>query len=261
MEKMWNGTCNVMAWDKSELVAIESSEKNRDRKFIIGDKLLVNEPHAIVSRRYDPEFSDTVNWMVNALFYGDEQGLTKDLTRCPNSTTATNKPVEDLDFLNAVYCVGNYGDIFDGDEDNRGRNRINDGSTGMIYGYPLGNLERDDDLDSAWEGYLDTTRLDQIRDAGSLNCGVVNTTSISLVDMSTDFCHTLAAGFFNGNSKAANITYYSGNDDSSFIALGDHQIDVLSGAMIEKKYDFAKPSRTEWAHFSTPYYYGNETGG
>ncbi|KAL7526276.1 hypothetical protein ACHAXR_002496, partial [Thalassiosira sp. AJA248-18] len=83
-----------------------------------------------------------INWVLQALFYGEEHGLAKDPTLCQKSTRVTLNDVSDLDFLNAVHCVGNYGEIFDRELNNRGMNQINNG-TGMLYAIPLGNLDKD----------------------------------------------------------------------------------------------------------------------
>jgi len=44
----------------------------------VGDKLMTKEPLSIVTRNNDREFSDVINWVVHSLFYGEEQGMTKD---------------------------------------------------------------------------------------------------------------------------------------------------------------------------------------
>jgi len=135
MELLKNGTCNVFASDISFLPAIASSTHGFEN-FIVGNQLKTKEPLAAVTRNNDREFSDIVNWVIQALYYGEEQGLTKDLTLCENHTNFTYQ-VSDLDFLDAVHCVGNYGNIHDGDKNSRGMNQINNGTTGMLYAIPF----------------------------------------------------------------------------------------------------------------------------
>lgn len=269
-EVLWSGACNVMAWDKSELLDLESSDKNRGGKFSVGHKKLIeNEPQALITRNGDREFSDILNWVLQALFYGEEQGLTKNQSLCQKySNENLTSLVQDLDFLNAVHCVGNYGDIFDGDKNNRGMNQINDGTTGMLYVTPFGELSPTDDKVGIIDAFVDETRLGHIRDEGSLNCGVVvpyesieeSTARDKVVEMSIDFCRTLAAALFNGNFKAVTVTPYLDNDSSPFVALGNGTIDVLSGARVEQNYEFDTALSLGGFHFSTPYYYGKETG-
>ena len=96
-----------------------------------------------------------------------------------------------------------------------------------------------------------------------MNCGVIPprdfsgeiATSDKLVGMSVDYCRTLAAALFNGNYNAVMLLTFLDTDDSSFLALKNGTIDVLAGRRIEKVDDFGG------FHFSTPYYYGNETAG
>ena len=82
-EMLFNDTCNVAAFEKTHIQNDASLNNGiSDGKFIVGTKLKTKEPHAIVTRNNDHEFSDIMNWVVQALFYGEEQGLTKDLKRC-----------------------------------------------------------------------------------------------------------------------------------------------------------------------------------
>ena len=266
-ERLSNRTCNVLTTDRGALTGV-SSDKSKLNGHVAGDKFLTKEPHAIVTRNTDREFSDVVNWVVQALFYGEEQGLTKDASRCQNYTNLTSDHPSELNFLNAVYCVGNYGEIYPNNEI-RGMNQINDGTTGMIYATPFGELENlSGDLgavDATDDMFLED--ISNIRTNQLLNCGVVVpdgfdgkiSESRELFGMSVDYCRGLAAALFDGNHEAVNFTTFSENDASSFAALDEGTIDVLGGGRIERKYDFGSPPLLRGVHFSTPYYYGNET--
>ncbi len=219
---LWNEKCNVVANDRSSLLNLVLSEKNSDRKFVVGDKLMTKEPLAVVSRNNDREFSDIINWVVHALFYGDEQGLTKNSTLCDNNTNLTFRGV-DLDFLNAIYCVGNYGEIFFGGNEGQGMNQINNGTNGMLYAIPFGNMKNGDGdlfhIDRIASGELDDFGM-----KGSLNCGVVVPDdfhgeieeSTKLAGMSVEYCRTLAAALFHGDSDLTTVTRFSESDESSF---------------------------------------------
>ena len=249
---MSNGTCNVMTSDWSYLMDVGSRAAAADGKLLVGDKLETEEPLAIVSRKGDQEFSDVINWIVQALYYGEERGLAKDESLCQNYPSLISTASE-LNYLNAVYCVGNYGEIvFGGDTKNinRGMNQINNGESGMLYAIPFGDL-------NSLLSFGDTS-LKIIKQAGSLNCGVVSPTDTGITsdkigDMSADYCRTIAAALFHGNYKAVNITFFSDTGNGSFAALGNGTIDILAGVRIEQKYDFAG------LQFSTPYYYGNQS--
>eukprot|EP00580_Thalassiosira_gravida_P000742 CAMPEP_0201599198 /NCGR_PEP_ID=MMETSP0492-20130828/752_1 /ASSEMBLY_ACC=CAM_ASM_000837 /TAXON_ID=420259 /ORGANISM="Thalassiosira gravida, Strain GMp14c1" /LENGTH=875 /DNA_ID=CAMNT_0048061747 /DNA_START=60 /DNA_END=2687 /DNA_ORIENTATION=- len=267
-----NGTCNVIADDRSFLLdrvtpGNETTNNGDANVVIVGDKFFTKEPLAIVTRNNDREFSDIINWVLHALFYGEEQGLTKKPSLCQNYTNLTSHSASDLKFMNAVYCMGNYGKLFVEDENNRGMNRINNGTTGMLYATPFGRLKNGNDNLSGFAA--GDTLLDRIRKKGSLNCGVVVSEdfdgnimkSDNLVGMSVDYCRALAAGLFNGYSEVVNWSTFSENDTSAFASLDNGTIDVLAGGRVEKKYDFKSSSSLRGFQFSTPYYFGNETAG
>ena len=104
----------------------------------------------------------------------------------------------------------------------------------------------------------------------SLNCGVVVRDGFSgdinhedeLVGMSVDYCRALNAALFWGDSDSVNVTPYSMDD--GFLALNNSLIDVLAGAKVELKYDFANENenpklRLQGFDFSTGYFFGNES--
>ncbi len=160
---MDNGTCNVLA---GPAVAIP-----RVTNHSVGNKLFMKEPQAIVTRNTDREFSDVVNWVLQALFYGEEQGLTKNTTLCSTTKNVTPLAAE-LNYLNAVYCVGSYNDLYY-DSGFRGMNRINNG-TNMHYPIPFGDLDyafgvEESDKFGPRSG---STFSDIIIDT-KLNCGVI----------------------------------------------------------------------------------------
>lgn len=242
-----NNTCNVVTDLKffSMLFDKNISENN----FTWGDKLISHQPGAAVTRKDDPEFSRVVNLVINSLFYGEEEGLTKDPSRCLNYTILTGSAA-DLEFLKAIYCVGNYGEIYYGDPNNRGENRINHG-TGMLHSTPFGNLDRVND--DVVEG-----SLTNIKKIGSLMCGVILpvnfdgevTESTAEVGMGVDFCRTLAAALFGGGYNDVSFLTFRETDDNSYTALVNYTVDVLVGARSEHRYGF---------DFSTPYYWGDGT--
>jgi len=268
-EMLLNRTCSVITGDKLRLLDRLSSDELKDKNYTVGEELKTKEPLSIVTRKGDPEFSDIINWVLQALFYGEEQGLTRDSTLCQNNTSLEDRTkAADLNYLNAVYCMGNYGNILynGGLKDYpRGMNQINNGSSGMLYAIPFGDIENDDE-DSVAVSNNGTCLCHIIRDAAKLNCGVVVpedfagdvTKSNNIVGMSVDYCRTLAAAIYNGDSDAVEFTTYLEGSNSSYIALNNGTIDVIAGTRIEKQYDFGTNS-LPGVTFSTPFYFGNET--
>ena len=250
-----NGTCNVMSSDQLLLWDLASNEFNASG-YVVGKELKTKEPLSIVTRQNDREFSDVINWVIQAMFYGEEQGLTKNSTLCQEYTETVN--ASDLNFLNAVYCVGNYAQVVSYHNPNqsyRGMNRINDGTSGMLYAIPLGQLnEENTDISLTMDTLYD------VKGEGELNCGILvpdNFTiedilvSDGLVGMSVDYCKTLSASLYNGDPDAVNFFPFE-EDGNAYAALENETIDVIAGARIEKKYDLGQ------FRYSTPYYFGDE---
>jgi len=257
-----NGTCNVIATNPSILLKWLKNKKNLDGKFVLGNKTIEKEPLAIVTRKDDREFSDILNWVVQSTFYGAEQELTKDSSLCQNYTNLTSR-VSDLNFLNAVYCVGNYGELCEEILHHLGMNNMNDG-TGMLYAIPFGELDSEDPDGPGDIMNISASLLNRIgNEKGALNCGVIvphNFTWNFENSISVTYCRTVAAALFNGDFKRVKLLKFTENDESSFVALNNGTIDVLAGAKIQLKYDFASPLLGGF-HFSTHYYHGNQTAG
>lgn len=200
--------------------------------------------------------SDIINWVMQTLFLGEEHGVTNNSSLCQDYSTTIGLQISDLNFLNAVYCVGSYSDIIlSNSVRHRGMNQINNGTNGMIYAPPFGEVQYPNAV-------ANDTCLCDMRDEGSLKCGVLVprgisiddgslTSSDKLVGMNIDYCRTLAAALSNGDATALEILTFL--EDDAYMALGNHTIDVLAGAKVHKKYDFDGSY-----HFSTPYFYGDE---
>jgi len=266
-----NDTCNVIGNGILLLLDIQDTLlRDSERNFTFANEVDKTDPLAIVTRSTDPEFSGIVNWVVQALFHGEEQELSKNASLCQNYTNLTTPlQASELNILNAVHCVGKYSQVCRGKLCRRnGLNKINDGSTGLLYATPFGDLGREYD-DSEDIDVAPYSRLSDIKKKGALNCGVivpdnfgkkiercsetvgqVGTRELDgIAGMSVDYCCALGAALFFGDSSVVNLTAFS-NNETSFAALGNGIVDVLAGGEVEKKSSF---------RFSAPYYYGNET--
>ncbi|KAL7536958.1 hypothetical protein ACHAWF_005611 [Thalassiosira exigua] len=249
-----NGTCNVVAEEKFRII-YEGAFRDavEDKQYVVGTKLLAKRPLAMVTRKGDRVWSDIVSWVYQALIYGEEQGLTKDPKLCHNDTDLTSSSAIDLDFMNAVYCVGNYGEIF-------GSSQINNG-TGMLYATPFGDL----DLDRTRYSPSDSI-LQVIMDEETFKCGVVVPDgfrgdileSDKLVGMSVEFCRVLAAALFSGDMEQVDFVILPETGSSPYASLANGTVDVLVGGQIQRKYDFEFYPPFDGLDFSNPYYYGNE---
>ena len=234
-EMQRNNACNVIAALRSSLLLqyVLPSNNTGDEEFVLGDKLMMKDPLAAVTRNNDPEFSDVVDWVINALFYGEEQGLIANSSLCQNYTNST-VDAPDLRFMNAVYCVGNYRNIvFGKDWINHGMNYINvNGSTRMLFATPFGKLDGVEDLET--DDVISNTTFHKIRTSEMLNCGVmvsgdpdeeVKQSSKKLPGLSEEYYRTLSAALFSGPYQVK-ISKYA-EIDEGFSALSNGTIDIL----------------------------------
>ncbi|KAL3796748.1 hypothetical protein HJC23_010895 [Cyclotella cryptica] len=263
-QRFRNGTCNVVAGDR-QATSLQMEAANLSN-YVVGANTFTNEPLAIVTRSDETEWSDIVNFVLQALFFGERQGVVQNSFLCEKNAP-TNIPSK-LNYLNAVYCVGNYGELYAkgfSSFHNRSRiNRINNG-TEMLYVTPFGTLYHEDAEDEPKS--VRTSLLHHLSSKDELNCGIINqngciennlTTSKGLCGMSVSYCITLAASIYNGNVRAVNLTLF--NDyERALSLLSNYTVDVLFGLPANLKFDFGTASR-KGVTFSMPYYYGDETG-
>jgi len=248
--------CNVLGQTRSALLYFASLPEVKDKGFVVGNDTLSKKPLAIVSRLDDREFNEIINWAMQALFFGEEKALAKNSSLCQDYSTTSGLQVSDLNFLNAVYCVGSYSGILSPFD--RGMNQINNGSSGMIYAYPFGELDNEDTELIDGSNLNDTCLCDHLRDEDSLNCGILVPSSGKLVGLHVDYCRTLAAALFNGDAEAVKIIFLEDDTDDAYLALENQTIDVLAGAVLHKRFYFESSLSPSGFHFSTPYYYGDE---
>eukprot|EP00804_Cyclotella_cryptica_P018126 CCRYP_005904-RA/>CCRYP_005904-RA protein AED:0.17 eAED:0.17 QI:0/0/0/1/0.66/0.5/4/0/468 len=263
IELFYMDICNVVASGHLDLINKQKAGII-DSTYAFGKKVFTNDPLAFVTRPDDPECSDIVNWATQALFYGERQGITKNSSMCQRSTSTLNAKWTELNYLNAVYCVGNYAELYNGSElavfERTAINTINNG-TAMLYAIPYGNLDNENGkmFDSVSKTFATIKRRD------SLNCGLLVmdgyseddiTESERLFGMGVSYCQTLASSMLHGN--AVNFTAFQ-NDDVALKALNYETIDVLLGVSADMSRNFGSRG-LGGVSFSTPYFYGYQTG-
>ena len=268
LQRIANGTCNVLAKGHLSLFSVKSDHGDLiGSSFVIGNKTFNNDPLAFVTRRDDTEWSNIVNWVLQALFFGEKQGITSDASKCQRTTDSLSTRPSALNYLNAVYCVGNYAEIYNSSELEKPErttiNTINNG-TAMLYDIPYGNL--DSTNPNMFYELSDT--FDAIKNRNVLNCGLLVqdgyiseeniTGSGGLFGMGVSFCQLLASSMLQGNLDAVNFTTFQ-SVGSSLLALNGGKVDVHLGLTADMSHNFGNQSFAG-VTFSTPYYYGNETG-
>ncbi|KAL7517166.1 hypothetical protein ACHAWX_002114 [Stephanocyclus meneghinianus] len=265
IELFYMDICNVVASGRLDLINKKKAGLI-DSTFVFGKKVFTNDPLAFVTRSDDPEWSSVVNWATQALFFGERKGITKNSSLCQRSASIVNMKGSKLNYLNAVYCVGNYAELYNGSElavsDRTAINTINNG-TAMLYAIPYGNLGNENRrmFDSLSKTYASIKRRD------SLNCGLLVqdgyfegsiTASRRLSGMGVSFCQTLASSMLHGNVYAVNFTSFQ-SVEISLEALNNQKVDVLVGVSADMSRNFGNRD-LEGVAFSTPYFYGNQTG-
>eukprot|EP00956_Cyclotella_meneghiniana_P017722 scaffold29126_cov67-Cyclotella_meneghiniana.AAC.2 len=225
-----------------EFYHIGTSIKEHHDMYRNGSKTFTNEPLAIVTRNDEAEWSDIVNWVMQALFYGEKVGRGRNQDKCSNDTaTVASK----LNYLNAVDCVGELATNY--------FNSVfvavtcvlthNNSKSEMLYVTPFGKQYDDDAEDEP-----NQVRLSMLHNllTREIRCGIVVhsgcedgdiTASNKICGMSVDLCHTLAASIHYGNANAVNFTIYQ-DEDGALIGLNNGTIDVLLGFKNDLNSDF-----------------------
>ena len=141
-EQFWkieNGECNVIAGERSSLIDPVIRGDGYNGPFELGSRTFFKEPFTPVTRQDDPVFSAFVYWVVEALFYAEEQGITR--------ATASEMPRVSLFgsqyirmFEHVIATVGNYGEIYarNIDSPRAGGNVLNGSPNGPQHFVPPG---------------------------------------------------------------------------------------------------------------------------
>jgi hypothetical protein len=262
LNSMTANNCNVIAIPRLMLSSNDTIAAEIYPDYVVGEVILTTIPLSTLTRGDDSEFSSVVELVVQSLFYGEEQGLTKDMSRCESRIPIAGN-VSDLNFMNAIYCVGSYRDIIGSVGEYFGMNQINNGSTGMLYPPRWGDLNKE----PLYQSVIEHIYFDEIWRRGHLRCGVVtpigylggniSENSDMIVGMSADYCRAFSAAIFYGKTDNVEFTTFVDGDDSAFNALATSTIDVLAGVKVDLAYLFPTDSHGGF-HFSEPFYYGDE---
>jgi len=286
-DRFIDGTCNVILSSTVELNAIvfilDVMYGQGDSNFVIGEGLYTYEPVSIVTRDDDTEFSDFVNWVLQALLAAEQHGITKDnIMLMSGDVPKFRQPsvfgdqYKDM-FYDAVAAVGNYGEIYERlSPEIYPRNlvnSINNGTTGLIHASPLGFPESNGPPPPE-DGILMT-----IVARGKLRCGIrtqnrpgfaqkvshENRTSsrsshAELLDfqgMDIDFCCAVATAIFaTGTVERIEFVEIPTVEDG-FRMLQSGELDIVAGVMKTLERDVREPSTGLPFSFTNPYFYNH----
>ena len=258
-----NGTCNVIAGDR-QAAKVQMEEANLT-EYVIGNETVTNEPLAIVTRNDESEWSDVVNWVMISMFRGEDRGMGRNDTLCEKDESIALPSIgSELNYNNAVYCVGNYREVFEQWFGEGDQSYILGSQQDVLYVTPFGQLY-DENAENEPPQVIDS--LMHNFHTSPLKCGIVIqdgcengniTVSDNICGMSVDLCRTLAASIFYGNVDDLNITVYP-NENSALVGLSvEESVDVVMGMKWSFDSDFGTES-VKGVTFSRPFLYGDET--
>jgi len=217
------------------------------------------EPLALVTRNGDAEFSDFVNWIVQALMAAEEQDITQSTAGAFTQSTLFGEEYQDM-FINAIEAVGNYAEVYDRNLEaiipRASINTINQGDTGLVYALPFGAFTIEGPGPSSG-GTLDT-----IIQRGHLRCGITRRAVFAEFDtdgqewrgLDVDFCKAVSAAIFSGVTSTIVYTVLPATE--RFVALEEGSVDLLARittATMER--DVLEPNAAAGFTFSQPNFY------
>jgi len=260
-----SGFCNVIAAEQFDIAEVLVRERGYGGEYRYGSAIHSKEPLCMVTRDDDPEFSDFVNWVMEALLSADEGQITQDRAVQLRTTGVFGKTFEQM-FRDTVTAIGSYGELYERNLEpllpRPPVNFPNDGSTGLIYSYPFSNTL------SVGSGPVAGGTLEAILERGYLKCGVSTRVIFAQYDEATqewsgfdvDFCKALSAAIFDGITDTVEYTDLSASE--RFIALANGDVDVLSRlTTVTLSRDVNEDATGQGFHFSQPNFYDGMTFG
>lgn len=259
------GFCNVIAGEQFDLAESFVRDLGYTGDYMYGSLFHSKEPLSMVTRGDDAQFSDFVNWVVEALISADEARITQDRGSAMPPTSVFGEAFQGM-FRNVISAVGNYGEVY-------ARNlealvprpvadSVNTGDSGVIYSLPFGTV------DAVGNGPVEGGTLEAILKRGFLNCGISTRVIFASFDEATkewsgfdvDFCKALSAAIFGGVNQT--IRYFDLDATERFLMLEAGEVDVLSRlTTVTLSRDVLEPSIRVGLSFAQPNFYDGMTFG
>lgn len=224
--------CNAIAGARFEVAEQPVRNNGYTGSYEVGAKLYSREPLSLVTRDDDARWSDMVQWVLQALFAAEEQGVSMTNTQSFMTTDFFGDSFTGL-FRDAIAAVGNYGDLYERHlESIVPRTNINMINTGrnspLMISLPFGNLE------TSGRRPIAGGTLQRILDRGELRCGISRAPGFATFDAETgvwtgldvDFCRAVSAAIFNGAADDVDFRVVPGRERFEQLASGS--VDLLS---------------------------------
>lgn len=257
-----NGTCNVQG--NGIVSEHHAKAAGWEGPYAVGQATYSKDPLAIVTHsEYDPEFSDFVQSILRALLVAENYNITQETAHDKFPLTSVFGDQYKDAFQKAVAVEGHFGVLYEKYWEQhipRGSlNYLNNGTTGLLYSHPLGNV-----LHEREAGRPLGPRLQTVLDRGFVRCGirparpgfVTATAGGYYAGMDVDFCRALAASLYQSNDTAVEFVELT-NATDSFVQLSSGSVDVVTGATLTLENDVREPTTGEGFAFSQPYFYGH----
>jgi general L-amino acid transport system substrate-binding protein len=255
------GECNVVSGELSQISEVAIWSAGYTGPYQVGAKVFTKEPLAMMTRDNDSKWSNFANTVLQALFAAEELGITKnDANNLMNGDASLDTPSFESQLLRVVAAIGNYAEVYDRNIENilprSGLNLLNNGTTGLIYSHPLGNI------DNVGSGPTAGGMLEKILKRGNLICGLrpnrrglrPNRRGFALLDsvgewsgLDTDYCRALSSALFGGEWDT--IEFLEVDDEGSILA-NNIDVDVVAGA--SHKFELRNMSSVSQPYFYAP---------
>jgi len=258
------GKCNVIMADASILISEASARgAGYEGEYKFAKTVFQQAPNVAVLRPDDPKFADFVSFALQSVFAADLRNLSKSTADTFEQTDLFGEYYKNM-FRNAIRSVGTFPELLDL-HFGAGRTTVpisapNNGSTGLLFPYPLGDVEQ------TREGRPLSARMLSLIEKGRLRCGVVvnrpgfaNKTDDNsmggFAGMDIDYCRAVAAALFHGGSDSVDFVVLD-NISDGYVQLASGEIDLLAGATWTLENDVQEPRTGFGFSFSKPYFYG-----
>mmetsp|Transcript_24153 Transcript_24153/g.68038 ORF Transcript_24153/g.68038 Transcript_24153/m.68038 type:complete len:923 (-) Transcript_24153:151-2919(-) len=242
-----NGRCNVIAGVSHEISDHIFATNGYDGPLEYGKKIHSKEPLCMVTREDDIEWTAFVETILQGLLQASRTGITQQSAAEIGRTTLFGPEYQNM-LIDSLASVGNSDEMYERHILTVSRrlsmNAINNGTNGLLYGYPFGRYT--DKGTSPSPG----SKLDTIYRAKQLRCGALDVSTHSFGRL---LCEAVAAAIFSNDpdSFLSMISFESEMD--MFVALKNDEIDMVAGALVS-----VESSIRNHVTFTQPYLYADD---
>ena len=267
-----SGLCNVVPGSPPPTTAIFNAFGGYEGKIAVGTRRFSKDPLSLLSRGDDATFADLCTWVIRALFAAEAMNITQEQASDFPSTLVFGEENQDM-FKHVIATLGNFAEFYERTigpwfpRSDYSMNFINDGTTGLLYAFPLGNLDEDVVNKNELELIAPITNgtLESIASNDLLRCGIVasnrpgfavlNESSQTWQGFDVDFCAAIAAATDVESMEIVNLPTF----EAGFVALADKYIDVYAGAPYSMENDVLEPTTGIGFSFSPCYFFGEKS--